>query len=195
MRQTSSRYEIKNTSVIPDGMRTQGRHGQLQLVYGAVDDLSAYGRERALRQRVMINISVDSLEIEYHAKRLSAEGYRAARTYQHIMQRNTSPSGPGQWLAGDKVDASCAKEMALIAHLDAARAKIKLTDEVVNYVGEQGESLLRAILVDRHNFSSAATLLYRRCGKRAASHCAWLFRSHCEFLALKAPWLTQNSFA
>lgn len=167
----------------------------MHIVHATVDDPTDYGRERAMRQRVAINRNTDALETEYCARRLSDSGYRAARTYQRVMRRNTSPSGSGQWLPGDKVDASRAKEAAIAAHFDAARAKIELSDEVRGHIGGVGELLLRVVLVDGHSFCAAATMIYRMTGKRASSHCAWQFRKHCEYLAEKMQWLTQESFA
>jgi hypothetical protein len=167
----------------------------MHVIHATVDDPTNYGRERGMRQRVAINRDTDVLETEYCCRRISDSGYRTGRTYQRVMRRNTSPSGSGQWLPGDKVDASRAKEAAIAAHFDAARAKVELAREVCMHIGVQGELLLKVVLVDGHPFCKAAEMIYRMSGKRAASHCAWQFRKHCEYLAEKLPWMTQESFA
>jgi hypothetical protein len=196
VRRSAGRYEDRGSAIDPGNLPREGKRGKINVIHAKVDNPTEYGRRHLELQKVAINRETDALENEYAAGRISADGYRVGRTYQEIMRRGTSPSGTGQWLQGDRVDAARAKEAQIIAHLDSARAKVRLMEQVRSVIGWQGELLMRVVLVDGRTFGEGAEIVYRMINdKRNASHCAWQFRKDCEYLADKCPWLTQESFA
>lgn len=183
-RATAGRYR-HGRARSPGDLPAEGldaKRPRLEIVHAVVDDPSPTFRGE--QQRVAINKRTDALEMEYSYGRLSESGYRAGRVYQSVLELSSgSPTGGGQWMEGDRVDAAIAHEVAILYGIDRARLAVDMLTDTAKIVGLLGQRVLELVLVKRLTLEQVSERIARRRDKLARSFYAETFRQSLEALA------------
>ena len=183
-RTSVGRYRDRASALQPGELPREGlvQNGRGRIKHGAVDDPNPAFRGK--RQRVAINACTDVLEHEYSRGRISEAGYLAARSYQLVLEKSAGkPSGGGQWVEGDRVDAAAAHEVAIVRSLDSARAATDMVFNALPVVGLLGAKVMRMALVERLTIVQIADELDGRSERMQVIFYAETFRRACEALA------------
>ncbi len=145
---SGGRYRRPSGFTDPGGLSYPGSSGHQSIEHGYVDDPNPALKGK--KQKAAINTRTDALETEYARGRLSDEAYRAGRIYQRVLELSGGkPTGGGQWMQGDRVDAASAHEIAIWRSLDTARKAHEMIFSLLPVIGILAANVLRMILLDR----------------------------------------------
>lgn len=112
-------------------------------------------------RRVRASARVDLLDRERRRRFIDEASYLVGREIEAAFEGMGRISGLGQWLAGDRVDAAVAHELAIVLGVERAYAVNALLGFLVRHLGKSDTRLLWLVLGERLPFSLAAAALGR----------------------------------
>jgi hypothetical protein len=119
----------------------------------AVPDAVERGKFAALP----VNRLVDLLEMEHSRDLIDIAAYAAGRRVQGIFEKRRGPGG-SNWLGGDRVDATMAKEIATVNALEVANQINALRGELVRRLGQFDAQIVEWVIGDGKSYKGVAAL-------------------------------------
>lgn len=154
---------------------------QRRLATVAVDDPLAIKVAGKAPPKVLmrVNIERDVLAQERKAGRISEAAYKRGQAIQETLERGR-PSGSGQWLEGDRVDAVAAHEHAIACNVDDANAALALRYHIRATIGRRMADVLCLVLGHGLNLEQTARAMRHGATARQRHYIAQLFRDALE---------------
>ncbi len=179
---SGGRYRRPSGFTDPGGLPFPGSSGHQSIEHGYVEDPNPALKGK--KQKAAINTRTDALESEYAHGRLSEEAYRAGRIYQRVLELSGGkPTGGGQWMQGDRVDAASAHEVAIWRSIDTARKAHEMIFALLPVIGILAANVLRMTLLDRLTIAEVAEKYEKVSTRWTVSFYAETFRRALQLVA------------
>lgn len=130
-------------------------HPQVQIAHASVPDPNVALRGK--RQKAQVNIRVDLLEVEYHARRLDEGAYNCGRMYQYILEssRGSQSNGTPMFQLGGHQPFS-SSDNAIVTRMAAAMKVDSLLSDTKPVIGRRGQMVLELVLLNGQSFAAVA---------------------------------------
>jgi hypothetical protein len=134
------------------------------------------------QRRVRASARIDLLDRERRRRFLDEASYRVGREVEAIFEDMGRIGGGGQWLEGDRIEASIAAELRAVLGVERAYRVNVFLGWLVRHIGKSDTRLLWLVLGHRMPFSLAAAAFGRR-GIRGLRYTMDRFRDALAILA------------